>query len=252
MKIAICYSGGLDSFILHHYAKINYPDAEVVSVYYAHGAESEKAELKAIPPFVKVRKMDWLDDQTKPLTKESDPFASAIYIPGRNLIFASLVACQELPDQVWMGTMWDEDNEQATDKNSIFREMTSNLLTYVLSPFKKSIQIRFPFVEEKMTKMDSVRWALTNGISPEQLKATTSCWHNIDGIPCGECKQCGKRMLVFELNGIQETYKIHPMSSVEQRNRFDDYVSLYNSGKANLDEETMAKMILAWGKLDSH
>lgn len=246
MKITVLYSGGLDSFILYAMAKKEYPDAEVSGVYFQHGCESEEAEISSLPKFVSLRKVDWLSEEIKPLAKKSDPFASAIYIPGRNLVFSVLAACQDLPDEIWMGTMFDEDNEQGTDKNETFREMTSQLLDYVLSPFKDSIKLRFPFVEKKFSKLDSVRWALVNGISKEELMFTTSCWHNKSGKGCGKCKQCLKRMLVFELNEIFEEFEIYPMNDSGQLERIQDYMKLYSSDSGNVDETTVAELYLKW------
>jgi 7-cyano-7-deazaguanine synthase in queuosine biosynthesis len=253
MKIALLYSGGLDSFLMYNWAKFKYPDAEITCVFYAHGQDSVEAELMVLPDFVEVRRLDWLDETHQPVAKKSDPFAGNIYIPGRNLIFGALIASQELADEVWMGTVVDEDNEQATDKNTKFRTETSNLLSYVLSPFIDNVQIRFPFVEEKMTKEDCVRWALENGISGDDIVNTTSCWHNFDGTPCGECKQCLKRMLVFELNSLSEDYKIHPIESDVQQKLIYDYLDAYlrhllGVDAINEDEINVADMIIRWMK----
>ena len=244
MKITILYSGGLDSRILYHYAITKYSDAEVSCIYYRHGAESEAAELALLPDFVQIRTVEWLSDEIRPLAKTSDPFATAIYIPGRNLVFACLAASQELSDEIWMGTMYDEDNEQATDKNEFFRSKTSELLTYVLSPFKEKVILRFPFVEEEFTKLDAIEWALENGLSKDDIKRTTSCWHNIEGIPCGICKQCLKRFLIFEILGIREEYKIRPSESPEQQERLRQYVKKYRDGTCNIDERTVVELYI--------
>lgn len=246
MKITVLYSGGLDSYILYEMAKKEYPEAEILGVYFQHGCESEEVEISSLPKFISIRKIDWLSETIKPLAKKSDPFASNIYIPGRNLVFSVLAACQDLPDEIWMGSMFDEDNEQGTDKNETFREMTSTLLSYVLSPFKDDVKLRFPFVEKKFSKKDSVRWALENGISKEELMSTTSCWHNKLGKACGKCKQCLKRVLVFELNGMYEEFEIYPMNDSEQLKRIEEYMKLYSTNSGNIDETTVAELFLEW------
>lgn len=239
MKIVLLFSGGLDSIIMYHMAKIEYPDAEIKCLYYRHGADSEEAEIARLPDFVEVRNVDWLGKDIRPVHKLDDPFAGAIYIPGRNLIFTSLAACQELPDEIWMGTLWDEDNEQATDKNEKFRNDTSELLSYVLSPFLKGVRIRFPFVEKLMTKELSVRWALENGIDEEELTSTISCWHH-DGEPCGQCKQCFKRFFIFRLNNLRESYRVHPLYSRHGKELLKQYLSCIPK---NRDEITVLSMI---------
>src|SRR5690625_80518 len=140
MKIVILYSGGLDSYIMKRYAELKYPNAELKFIYYKHGAESEEKEISLLPEYVEIRSIDWLGDKIRPKAKKEDPFAGAIYIPGRNLVFSVLAACQELPDEIWLGVLADENNEGATDKNSKFAGATSNLLSYVLSPFLDDIK----------------------------------------------------------------------------------------------------------------
>jgi len=244
MKIVILYSGGLDSFLMYKWANVYYPDADIKCIFYTHGHDSEQSELKSLPNFVEVRNIDWLDASHQPVSKKSDPFAGNIYIPGRNLIFGALAACQELADEIWMGTVVDEDNPQATDKNEKFRHDTSELLSYVLSPFIDDVKIKFPFVDASMTKLDCVLWALKHNVTKEELIHTTSCWHNINGTPCGECKQCLKRMLVFGITDITESYIVHPLNSSIQRKLICDYITAYlTNPDVNVDELNMVNMI---------
>lgn len=240
MKIVILYSGGLDSFLLYNYAKIEYPDDEVVCLYFRHGADSEESEISRLPNFVQVRTVEWLNETIRPLAKKDDPFAGNIYIPGRNLVFSVLAATQELPDEIWMGTVWDEDNEKATDKNEKFRNETSSLLSYVLSPFLDSVKIRFPFVENSWTKEHCVAWALRNNISKNEIVNTVSCWHH-DGQNCGHCKQCFKRKLIFLLTGLTEDYKQDPINSEYGKGLIKQYLEAKDR---NRDEENVRNQIL--------
>jgi 7-cyano-7-deazaguanine synthase in queuosine biosynthesis len=242
-KIVILYSGGLDSLIMLQYAKVKYPEAEIKCLYYAHGADSEIQEMKTLPGYVEVRTVDWLGGKIKPVAKKEDPFAGAIYIPGRNLIFSALAACQELPDEIWMGTLVDEDNPKGTDKNEKFRNDTSDLLSYVLSPFLDKVAVRFPFVDEKWTKKESVAWALENGLTADEITSTVSCWHH-HGLPCGQCKQCFKRQLVFKLNDLQEKYKVDPISSEYGLKLVDGYMHAVHEEKSdNPDERNVVNML---------
>jgi 7-cyano-7-deazaguanine synthase in queuosine biosynthesis len=239
MKIVILYSGGLDSLIMHRYGMKRYPDAEIKCLYYRHGADSEEAEIARLPKFVEVRDVDWLNENCKPVPKRDDPFAGAIYIPGRNLVFSVLAACQELPDEIWMGTLWDEDNSQATDKNEKFRSMTSEVLSYVLKPFIGEVKVRFPFVEKIMTKERAINWALNNGVTKDEIKSTVSCWHH-DGMPCGRCKQCFKRYFIFLLNDMEETCRVHPIFSRHGTELLKQYLGCVPK---NRDEKNVVSMI---------
>ena len=248
IKILILYSGGLDSFLLYQMAIREHGEENVTCVFFKHGQDSQDAEIAVLPDFVQVRELEWLDKNIKAVSKTEDPFGGAIYIPGRNLVFCVTAASQYLPHEIWMGTVVDEDNEHATDKNEQFRLMTEDLLEYVLSPFTGFIRIRFPFVEKNMTKLNAVNWALENGVSKSNIIKTTSCWHNKNGIPCGECKQCLKRHLVFTLAGMGEDYVVHPLESEKQQEVILKYLQTFvdKDYYSNADEENVVKMLVRY------
>ncbi len=245
MKIIILYSGGLDSFILKHLAEKEYPKAEIKCIYYAHGSEAEKAELHNLPNFVEVRKVDWLNDRLTAVSKKDDPFAGPAYVPGRNMVFAVLAASQELPDEIWMGTLWDEVNETATDKNEKFRKETSKLISYVLSPFKDYVNIKFPFHQKEWTKELAIKWAIENGLSKDELSQRISCWFPIGNIPCGICKNCFKTNLAFHLNDIFPVYYYGPFTHPNTRTLLLQYLDKYyeSKDKMNVDELNVVSMI---------
>lgn len=247
-KIVILYSGGLDSMMMEAYAKWKHPDAEIKCVFFDHGQESVVSEIEALPEHVGIRYVDWLSDDVKAVAKHSDPFAGAIYIPGRNLVFGAIAACQYLPDEVWMGTLADEANEQATDKNQIFLDKLNDTLKYVLSPFKEDVRVVFPFVDQGWTKSDALRFLLEkNLVSTEDIRKTTSCWHNISGVPCGECKQCFKRALILDQFEIEEKHasRYHPldMDSEFGQNLMRQYLDCENP---NADEREVQRLIRAF------
>lgn len=241
-KIVILYSGGLDSFILKKYAEIKEPQAEIKLIYFKHGCDSEQSELNNLTPDVEVRTIDWLNKGIRPVAKKSDTIAGPIYIPGRNLIFSALAACQELPDEIWLGTLIDEYNEQATDKNQTFIDKTQEVLNYVLSPFINEVKIKFPFVDEKFTKLQSIQWVLDHGVTKDELRQSISCW-NHKGTNCGKCKQCFKRELIFRLLDIKDDYLQDPIDSESGKKFINFYKDVYNEGKANEDELNVYNMI---------
>ena len=206
-KICLLYSGGLDSYILYQYALKQYDKDEIKCLYWNHYQESADIEIESLPNFVEVRNVDWINKVNGYFEKEGDP-SGPIYIPGRNLVFAVLSACQELCEEIWLGAVLEEDHKGATDKNKKFLNESSKLLTYVLSPFCNNIKIRTPFVEERMTKRDIVGWALSEGCSFSDLEKTVSCYNSEekDGkkIACGKCKQCLRRFAIFGSYGYEE------------------------------------------------
>ena len=138
-----------------------------------------------------------------------------------------------------MGTLFDEVKPCSTDKNEHFRQHTSDLLSYVLSPFIGGVKVRFPFVEEKWSKVHSIAWALAHGVTPEELKASVSCWFH-DGLPCGICMQCFRRYINFKLNGLEEQYRHHPL----YHKRGKELLRLFlTQTPKNSDEENTVRII---------
>jgi len=242
MKIVILYSGGLDSLMMYKYAKLQYPGASVRCVFFDHGQDSLHAELEALPDFVEVKRLDWLGSEIKPIPKKSDPFAGPIYIPGRNLVFAATVASQYLPDEVWLGALADENNDQATDKNTTFLDKLNDTLKYVLSPFVGSVKVRFPFVDAGFTKSIALSYLFLAGvITEEEVKSTTSCWYNLS-IPCGVCKQCFKRALILDQYSITEEHLNDPLSE-ENKNTMALMRAYMDCKNPNADEAEVQRLI---------
>lgn len=247
MNIVILYSGGLDSLMMEKLAKRDFPDANVIGLFFNHGQDSVDREIKHLPDWVKVKNLDWLGDEIKPRSKKSDPFAGAIYIPGRNLVFSVLAACYYQPDEIWLGTLADENNKDATDKNHVFIRKTEDVLDYVLSPFLDHVKIVFPLADRGWTKTDAVRSLLESGhLSVEEILRTSSCWFHTTSKPCGYCKQCLKRALVLRNFGITEEHEsYHPLDikNVECLKMMVDYE---NKENPNADEVAMQRLIAAF------
>ncbi len=209
MKIVILYSGGLDSFIMYHMAKVKFPDAEIQAIYFNHGQPVADKEIEGLPDFVEVRNIDWLNKEKTPVA-QAGRREGAIMIPGRNLVFGTLIACQELPDEIWIGALKGETHEKGTDKNYMFLSHMNNTINYVLKPFKDNIEAKFPLADAGLDKLSAVQWGLENGLSDDDILSTRSC-HNGDTDACGQCIQCIKRWAVFGICGFSEDYDIHPL-----------------------------------------
>lgn len=226
-RILILFSGGLDSYILYHMA-LQEKGAIVEAIYWDHGHTAAKSEMARLPKFVKVRKVDWLNKVEGLFSKEGDP-SGPIYIPGRNLVFIVLSACEELPDEIWIGALLEENHDGGTDKNNIFLQKTTELLKYTLSPFKEDIKVRAPFVERGLTKYKAVKWALENGLTINNIIKTISCYQqeNAENLePCGNCKQCLRRFAIFYDLGFNEQYLEHPLDSVKNRKWIDEMINI--------------------------
>ena len=212
-KIVILYSGGLDSYIMYHYAKVNNPDAEVIAVYYRHGQPAMQKELDRLPDFVEQKSIEWLDENNGPVAMKSKPTEGAIFIPGRNMVFTTLACCQYLPDEIWMGSVANEVTDGGTDKNQMFVDMMNVTLNYVNRDFlDNGVRFRIPFVEDNIGKIEAVQWGLENGITAEEIINTPSCYGEHE-TACGVCVQCLRRWAIFGLTGLKEEYLEDPVQS---------------------------------------
>lgn len=234
MKIGILYSGGLDSKIMYEMAKRKFPHAEIVCVWYNIGQGYNYKEQSVLPDFVKIRQVDWLSDDYVPESKEGSNSGNII-IPGRNMVLATLMATQELPDEIWMGALLGETHEQSTDKNYTFLEKINDTLSYVLSPFKKNIKVRFPLADSGFGKLEAVQYALSVGVPAKELLTTSSCLSSEKG-NCGKCVVCARRWGIFTQLGLDEKYNVHPTKVKENLEMFITIVDGEITGDCHYDE----------------
>lgn len=219
MRRVILYSGGLDSYLMYRYACFLGSSDTVTNVWYDIGQPynfKERQAIQALGLPVDIKQVDWLSESNRASGKEGSA-SGDIYIPGRNLVLASLAACQYTPDEVWLGALEGEIHDRATDKNFQFRDKTSELLSYVLSPFVPSVRLSFPFAEQHWSKLDIVRLALSEwGVTKEELLVTSSCLSGEHG-NCGSCVVCLRRWGIFTQLGLEELYNRDPLQTAELR-----------------------------------
>lgn len=208
-KIVVLYSGGLDSYVMYNMAKKENPDSEIVAIYWDHGMPVAKMEISKLPSFVKVKNVDWIEPNNGPRVQPGRESNGAVMIPGRNLVFCTLIACQELPDEIWLGTLAGETHSKATDKNETFVKLFQDAVNYAIGPFMngRKVSVKLPLVEHGLNKVELVKWALGNGMSKDELINTHSCYS--DTVErCGNCVPCAKRWAAFGMNGFSEQYNV--------------------------------------------
>ncbi len=210
-KIVVLHSGGLDSTVMWRLAKQD-PRNEVIAVYFDIGHDYAWKEKACLPSECHVHDMKWFQAQGH--GKEGNAMNN-IFIPGRNMMFATLAACKYVPDEIWMGALMGEIHPQATDKNMEYLYRQNEILDYVLSPFGK-VKVVFPFVERKWGKLEVTKWACESGMQQELL-ASSSCMSGEAG-NCGRCGVCLRRAGIFPQLNMQENYNVDPWTAPENRN----------------------------------
>lgn len=226
--ILILYSGGLDSLIMRHYAKVYHPTAKVTYVWYDIGQEYARKEEAVLPDYVIKHKLEWLETAVDNSKTDKESLYKDIFIPGRNLVLAVNAACRYLPNEIWMGALQGEVHDKATDKNYKFLELLNATLTYVLSPFKTRALVRFPLADAGLNKLTATAWALQNNLPVKYITRSSSCLSGESG-NCGKCIVCLRRWGIFNQLAIPEDkFNVHPLEhephmKVIEEMMFGDY-----------------------------
>lgn len=205
--LTIMYSGGLDSFISYHYALKQGFSPLCLFVDMGHPyAEKEWNAIMSIPEDIRppVEKLKMTDLYTLISSRLHNQI-----IPSRNVMLATIGAM--FSPRVWINALDGEQNGKEHDKSERYFEDTSKLLSFTNEAFQTETIIESPFAN--MSKAETIKWALDNGIPKEHLFATSSCYDDTFK-KCGTCLTCYKRKTAFLLNGIDEPgYENNPLAS---------------------------------------
>ena len=216
-KIVVLHSGGLDSTVMWRLAKEDIRN-EVIAVYFDIGHEYAWKEKERLPSGTLVHDMTWFKAEGK--GKDGNAMNN-IFIPGRNMMFATIAACKYVPDEIWMGALMGEIHDQATDKNLEYLHRQNDILDYVLSPFGK-VKVVFPFIERGWGKLQVTQWGVQNGMQQEIL-SSSSCMNGEAG-NCGRCGVCLRRAGIFPQLRMQEHYNVDPWTAPENRKMIHDLI----------------------------
>lgn len=215
-KVVILYSGGLDSALMYEFALREGHD--VHAVYFDIGHDYAWKEKAALPDHVDVFDVSWL--QAKGVGKAGNGMNN-IFIPGRNMLLATMAACKYLPDEIQLGALPGEIHEGVTDKNEKFRHLYNDCLTYVMSPFAR-VELKTPFVERDMDKIAITKWGIDNGFT-DLILNSSSCMSGESGA-CGRCGVCIRRAGIFWQLGLDEKYNVDPWEAPETRKLITDII----------------------------
>lgn len=192
-KHVLMFSGGLDSYLAYLFLLDN--GISPIVVYCAMGHSYQEEEIRAVKKLQEFHPdMDLYIDTT--LSGLGEWEQEGAFIPNRNAFLA--LAGSLYGRKIWFGIM---DGEQS------FPDCKQDTFLY-LSILATKLQ-GFPVI------VDSPFWDLTkaeviNRLNPDyysNLLHTTSCYH---GNNCGNCKACFRRWVAFELNDIQDSFKVNP------------------------------------------
>lgn len=215
MTIVLSLSGGIDSTVLLAYAKSKGHEVDCVS--FGYGTKHNPYERTASHQVAKHYGIDrhymnlsavflytnsaLLGTEPIPEAHYDDESQKATIVPGRNLIFASVLAslAQSLyPEgaEVWIGAHLG-DAKIYPDCREIWVYKTKGAIR-VQSEGK--IQLEAPLIQLRLDKAGVVKLGLELNV-PFEL--TRTCYKGED-IACGKCGACQERLEAFDKNGARD------------------------------------------------
>lgn len=210
-KIVLALSGGLDSTTL--LSRCLDEGREVLTVHFQYGSTHNPWELDAVSGL-----LGWFGQSHRcvdlrgvfantgsslmgaaPIPEEhyaAESMRSTV-VPGRNLIFASVLASiaeATGADAVGLG-VHAGDHHIYPDCRPDFVFALSGV---VRASTEGKVGVYAPFLH--VTKADIVR----EGLRLETPYALTRTCYKAQGTPCGVCGSCRERLEAFELNGVKD------------------------------------------------
>lgn len=219
-KLAICYSGGMDSYLAYHWAitRLKIDPKDIICIYFDIGhpyAWKEKEAMQKIGiPYI-----------TMPVgicNPEFDniPTVDKYIIPGRNMIFASIAG--SLADTVWIAGIKFEDHYLMYDKNSNFYRLATLAISQAMGAIT-TVETPFAF----MSKTECLLWAKRHKNIMYHLHDTVSCYSEKPG-RCGQCGLCSKRKIAMVAAGIEENdYLENPLNNLFMTKLVKEYKLAY-------------------------
>lgn len=223
-------SGGLDSTVMAYYAKDNGHD--IVGVPFHYGSKHNEWEGRALEQLDAIRAFPILpsvdlnsiygpistssslfkNDKSLPHGHYEEESMRQTVIPGRNLIFISILAAYAEArgfDEVWLGV-------HAGD-HFIYPDCRPEFIFNVSAAVQKStddkVRVCAPF--EGLTKVDIVKMGIGLKVP---FNLTRTCYSN-QRVACGKCGSCQERLTSFKANDFidpldYETREILPKKTV--------------------------------------
>lgn len=200
----LLFSGGPDSFIAYHY--LNKPKTLYVDLGHRYAAHEIERVKKLVPDTVIDTRLNLADWEAKDAN-----------IPLRNA-FLTMIASHYDSDVV---LVVQKGELNIPDRSVRFFNQFQEMLTFLS---EKLITISDAFFD--MTKTQMVKWYLKEGLNPDTLISTRSCYSPGEN-PCGACAACFRRWVAFINNDIIEKYE----NDITKYSEIPEYIEKMKHGK---------------------
>ena len=180
MQEIVLVSGGIDSTIL----AFQKPNAR--KVFFNYGQIYVNQERNALK---KIFKDDFIE-----IDISHGSLGKDIFVPNRNLTFASVVATLFNPDYIYIAGLKDDNVVDKTEQ--AFKEMSN-----IISNFSnKRIRIISPYWN--LTKGEIIEEFIKQNKNAEEILLNTySCYNGVEG-GCGNCPACFRKFVALKSNNI--------------------------------------------------
>ena len=209
-KLAICYSGGLDSTVMLFQAVKQYGKENVLAVYTYFGQRNAKTEQESFEHFTKklgveTRKLDlseiFSDVSKEEVTGDKSTPNGTRKMYNRNMVIISAVTAKAMSlgcNALWLGAHYSDAAGGFVDCTEAFYNAAKQCVAVAYPWF----EVGMPLIDK--SKKEVIEWGIEAGMTKDDFASTWSCYrtwngeyYEVDGIkykkPCTECETCHDR-----------------------------------------------------------
>jgi 7-cyano-7-deazaguanine synthase len=219
-------SGGFDSVAALHLAKSRY--AEVRAIGFQYGQPHADAELTVAGRIARERNVEFVTPALAdavprgvgfmggPCDHEAGPGINHAFVPGRNLIFATIAAAYACrwwtvgPIAIVMGATKDD----ADGFPDCRKQVLATLGTIIKEGTERQIWIDAPWVDKSkagvLVELEKLPHAGHAEVAIADVQRSWSCYRGGDA-PCGTCTACVVRARAFAISGVTDLSARLPM-----------------------------------------
>lgn len=224
MKRVIVLVSGMDSLVAFRKAQLEYPNDEVVGVYFDLGTFFSKKEKSALPFGVHVHSFrgyleHLVQDEIQGFRFYEYMFEGMIYDVIRSYH----------PDVLWLGVLF-------TDGVS-FKDNRLDWIEKIDARFPK-VDIDYPLSRLKLGKKEVIEYGISIGIEAQEMLDMWHCRSRFHGdYGCGSCYSCMRKKAMFEELGYPtQIPSPNVMPTLLLANEIADYANAHLNGTVDGDK----------------
>lgn len=202
MKRIVVMISGMDSIVAFKKAQLEFPDDDVIGVYFDLGTFFSKAEKQALPLGIVVHEFRGYLENLSQSEIQGYRFYSSMF---EGMIYDAIRVYQ--PDVLWLGVL-KTDGASFDDNKLDWAEQINNRFPRVT--------IDYPLSRMNLGKKEVIEYGLSIGIDAQDMIDMWHCRSRFHGeYGCGSCYSCMRKKAMFESLGFDT--KIPPPNKMPTR-----------------------------------